>query len=75
MVTKQEYADWRDSPSTQELKREIAEQATNAAGTILNRQSVDVDADQFLKGMLSAFSQVSGWTPEFAPDVEVSDAD
>jgi hypothetical protein len=67
-VTKAEFSDWRDHPISKELLESINEQCNKIVEEILNRQDPNVNRDQYLKGMLSGFSQVVGFTPDWVED-------
>ena len=64
-LSKSDYIAWRDSKETQEIFTELREAAESVAAELLNRESINVDRDQFLKGFLKAIDQVLSWRPEF----------
>jgi hypothetical protein len=76
MVSISDFADWRNMPITQELLKAIAAQIEHFVAMIVNDDKLDYDKIQYQKGMVAAFAQVAGWTPELiANDGDAKEAD
>lgn len=74
MVNKEEYIAWRASVVHQELLNEIAASVSGAAAEILNRETVNTEKDQLLRGFIKGLSTIVDWQPEFFEDkVEVEE--
>lgn len=65
MVHKEEFVSWRNQVVTQELKKELLEAIENAAMEILNRETPNLDRDQFLRGLIKGMNIAIEWNPEF----------
>lgn len=65
MVHKEEFVSWRNQEVTQELKKELLEAIENAAMEILNRETPNLDRDQFLRGFIKGMNVAIEWVPEF----------
>lgn len=74
MVNKEEYIAWKASACHQELLQSIANSVSGAAAEILNRESVNNEKDQLLRGFIKGLSEIVDWQPEFYDDkVEVEE--
>jgi len=62
---KSDFAEWREMGITQAWIKELEEQSSLAITEIINRRDADVPRDQYLKGMIMAFSEMLAWEPEF----------
>ena len=63
MFNREEIAEWRANPLTQEFYKELTNAAASALGTIMNRVTPDQNADIYLKGMYRAFDEMAAWKP------------
>lgn len=68
MFTKAEFAEWRDSPMTQQMLKDIADQAQLALEKLVKRTTVDSHDDHYLRGVIAGVDQAAGWEPEYIPE-------
>ena len=64
MVDKQDFLEWRDSPVTEELKKNLQEAVEGIASRILTRQESNPMDDQFLKGLMRGLTETLEWVPD-----------
>ena len=74
MVNKGEYIAWKASECYAALLKDITSNIEGAAAEILNREVVNHEKDQLLRGFIKGLSSVIDWQPEFFEDkVEVEE--
>ncbi len=63
-MLEEDYRNWKASPVTQELLRDLAAAGEASALGILNRRISDPYDDQYLKGYIFGISEAAGWKPK-----------
>lgn len=72
MISREEFAEFRNSPCWQELRAVCCESLEEYAAELCNRTSPNESRDFFCRGAIRQLTEVINWEPEFAPDVEFS---
>jgi hypothetical protein len=74
MVSKEEYLDWKNSPVTEELARDLKQGIEGVVGILISRREHQPTDDQYLKGWIKGLVDALEWTPEIKQEEEEEDA-